>query len=151
MSIQTLKPIQRSIYEMMITYPTKSDRAIALELNLSNTTVSKYRKKLFIGINYEMARNVSSKFMAHFQMASDYFMTQIEKLERLKSEKNNVVTVDEDGSKKMLTIPLNPGEIAALEKQQTELWKNIVYLCRQSEVLEIITLIQNGDISANKK
>lgn len=148
MTMQTMKPIQRDIYQLMITYPTKSDRQIAIDLNLSNSTVSKYRKKLIVGINYEMARNVSAKFLTHFQMASDYFMMQIENIEKLKQKKNNVVTVAEDGTKKMLTIPLNPLELASLEKQQTDLWSKIVFLCRQSEAIEIINLIQNGDITA---
>jgi len=148
MTMQTMKPIQRDIYQMMITYPTKSDRQIALDLNLSNSTVSKYRKKLIVGINYEMARNVSGKFLQHFQMASDYFMQQIENIEQLKKKKNNIVTTDDEGNKKMMTIPLNPLELAALERQQTDLWSKIIYLCRQSEAIEIINLIQNGDITA---
>jgi len=137
----------KSVYNQMLTYPTKSDRAIARNLNLGHATVSRYRKKLYVRIDYELSRNISSKFLTHFQMASDYFMKQIENLEELKTQRKSVIIKTKDDCM-VQTIPLEPMEILQIEKQQTELWAKIIFLCRQNEAIEVIKLIQNGELPA---
>jgi len=126
---ETRALILKSVYNMMLTYPTRSDREISDKLNLGHATVSRYRQKLYTRIDHQLSRNVASKFLTHFQMASDYFMKQIENLENLKSDDK-----------------LSIMEIAALERQQTELWSKIVFLCRQSEAIEVIKLLQHGEL-----
>lgn len=155
------KPVSEAVYNQMLTFPTRSDRGIAKSLNLSQPTVSKYRRKLYVAIDHHLAKNVAGKFLAHFQMGSDYMMKQIEKIETLKEEAQGF---KEDGTKTVFKkgsegqsyaeeedlnafdkLVINK-EIAALEKQQTELWSKILFLCRQSEAVEVIKLIQNGEL-----
>ena len=80
-------------------------------------------------------------------MASDYFMKQIENLEELKTQRKSVIIKTKDDCM-VQTIPLEPMEILQIEKQQTELWAKIIFLCRQNEAIEVIKLIQNGELPA---
>jgi len=162
MNALQLSPIAEQIYKSILKYPTRSDTTLGKELNLSHTTVNKYRKKLYAGLNHHLAKDVAGKFFVHFQMASDYFMTQIEKLEILKEEAQKF---KEDGTKTVFhkgtdgnsyaeeeklnsfdKLIINK-EIAALEKQQTDVWAKIIFLCRQSEAIEVMKMIENGVIS----
>jgi hypothetical protein len=144
---ETHEQLVKNIYNQMLTFPTKSDRAIARDLNLGHSTVSRYRKKLYVKIDYELSRQVSSKFLTHFQMASDYFMKQIENLEALKGQKK-VIPIKTKDDFFIQPIPLDPLDILQIEKQQTELWAKIIFLCRQNEAIEVIKLIQNGELPA---
>lgn len=80
-------------------------------------------------------------------MASDYFMKQIENLEELKNQRKSVLVRSKDDFT-IQTLPLEPLEILQIEKQQTELWAKIIFLCRQNEAIEVIKLIQNGELPA---
>jgi len=159
-----IRPISDEIYKSILKCPIKSDTAIGKELNLSHTTIAKYRKKLYIGLNHHIAKQVAGKFFTHYQMASDYFMTQIEKVEKLKDEAQEfkdggtktIFKKGKDGHSYAEEEDLNAfdkliinKEIAALEKQQTDLWVKIIFLCRQSEAIEIMKLIENGVISVS--
>lgn len=162
MNALQLHPIAEQIYKAILQYPTKSDTTLGKELNLSHTTVNKYRKKLYSGLTHHLARDVAGKFFTHFQMASDYFMTQIEKLEVLKEEAQSfkesgtktVFRKATDGHSYSEEEKLNAfdkltinREIAALEKQQTDVWAKIIFMCRQSEAIEVMKMIENGVIS----
>jgi len=163
MNALQLSPIAEQIYKSILRYPTKSDVTLGKELNLSHTTVNKYRKKLYAGLNHHLAKDVAGKFFTHFQMASDYFMTQIEKLEVLKEEaqsfkegggtktvfkkgKNGNSYAEEEKLNAFDKLIINK-EIAALEKQQTDVWAKIIFMCRQSEAIEVMKMIENGVIS----
>jgi len=161
-TLQVNNPISEQIYKSILKYPTKSDIQLGKDLNLSATTIGKYRRKLYTGLNHHLAKDVAGKFFVHFQMASDYFMTQIEKLEKLKEEaqefkENGTKTVfkkggegqtysEEEDLNSFDKLIINK-EIAALEKQQTDIWTKIIFLCRQSEAIEIMKMIENGVIS----
>jgi len=138
--------ISEKIYNLILQYPTKSDNALSKELNLDNKTVTKYRKKLYVGLDHHLARNISGKFLTHFQMASDYFMKQIEKLEELKKEQKTIFKKGAEGQSYAESISLEPMDILQIEKQQTVLWEKIIFLCRQSEAVEVIKMMQNGEL-----
>ena len=141
------KEIRRQCYEVMITKPSWSDYEIARNLNLSQTFVYKQRQKLLLTIDYELAKNIAGKFLVQFQMASDYFKLQISRLDELKTKKNNVLL--KDGT--MIKVELNPLEILAIEKQQTDLWIKIIEFASQGEAVEVMRLIRDGKIICNKQ
>jgi|APSaa5957512535_1039671.scaffolds.fasta_scaffold03090_7 hypothetical protein len=136
------KEVKRQCYKLMLTKPSWSDPQIAKSLGISRGVVFRTRKTLLSTIDYELAQNVAGKFLVEFQMASDYFKLQIERLDELKEQKNTVLL--KDGS--IEEIPLNPLEILAIEKQQTELWKNIIEFASQGEAVEVMRLIRDGKI-----
>jgi hypothetical protein len=108
--------------------------------------VWRIRCKIITAIDYELAKKVAGKFLADFQMATDYFKTQIERLENLKTREKTVHHSTKDGGVFTTEEKLSPMEILAIEKQQTELWKNILFIARQGEAVEVMRLIQNGRI-----
>jgi len=63
-------------------------------------------------------------------MATDYFKKQIERLEELKKEEKTIFKKGKDGQSYADQVSLEPLDILAIEKQQTELWKNILFLAR---------------------
>lgn len=138
-------PISEEIYNLILQYPTKTDTQLARDLNLHRHTVSKYRKKLYLGLDHHLVKNVAGKFLTHFQMGSDYMMKQIEKLEELKKQEKTIFKKGTDGQTYPETIPLEPMDILAIEKQQTVLWEKIIFMCRQGEAIEVIKMIQNGE------
>ena len=140
--------LKREVYNIMLTYPTKSDYTIAEEFNLTRSTVYRARMSLIHSIDYELAKKVAGKFLADFQMATDYFKKQIERLEELKIQEKTVHHSTKDGGAFTTQEKLDPLEILAIEKQQTELWKNILFVARQGEAVEVMRLIQNGRIPA---
>ena len=162
MNTLQISPIAEEIYNVILKYPTKSDIQVGKDLNLDNHTIAKYRKKLYSGLNHHLAKSVAGKFFTHFQMASDYFMTQIEKVEKLKAEaeefkEGGTKTIFKKGAEGQSfaeEVNLNSfdklainRDIAALEKQQTDIWAKIIFLCRQSEAIEVMKMIENGVIS----
>lgn len=136
------------IYHLMLSSPTKSDRDIAKIVKINNKTVSAYRKKIMIRIDDHLASNVAGKFLLHFQMAMDYFKIQIERLDKLKEQTKTVVHSKKDGGSWTTDEKLSPMEILELEKHQTRLWENIITLCSQGEVIEVMKLMQNGTIQS---
>ncbi|GEM_PF-3612110 len=143
--------LKKVVYQTILTYPTKSDYEIADHLNeqkynVNRSLVYRTRNKLVGAIEYTLAQKVAGKFLADFQMASDYFKLQIERLENLKSRKQTIFKKAPEGHMYPEEVDLGPMEILAIEKQQTELWKNIIFLARQGEAIEVMRLIQNGRI-----
>lgn len=124
------------------------DRQIGEHLNLSRSSVWRVRCKIISTIDYKLAKKVAGKFLADFQMATDYFKTQIERLEQLKEQTKAVHHYTKDGRAFTTDEELSPLDILAIEKQLTELWKNILFIARQGEAVEVMRLIQNGRIPA---
>lgn len=141
--------LKDAIYTKILEFPAASDYVIADKLKgVSRSTVYRARNKLVKAIDYELAKQVAGKFLVDFQMASDYFKLQIERLEKLKEktkiiQRNNVTT----GKVESNEVPLDPIDILAIEKQQSELWKNILFLARQGEAIEVMRIMGNGRFS----
>lgn len=104
------------------------------------------RLKLISAVGYTLAQNVEGKFLVEFQMTTDYFKKQIEWLEELKKEEKTIFKKDKDGQSYVDQASLEPLDILAIEKQQTELWKNILFLARQGEIIEIMRLMKDGRV-----
>ena len=139
--------LKELIYREILEHPTLSDYQLSAKLNVSRPTVWRVRNKLIGAIDYELAKKVAGKFLTDFQMASDYFKLQIERLEKLKTQsktiqRNNMSTHEIETKE----VPLDPIDILAIEKQQSELWKNILFLARQGEAVEVMRIIGNGRI-----
>ena len=112
----------------MLHYPTLTDEQIGDKLNVSRSSIWRIRSKSMIAIDRELSKKVAGKFLTEFQLASDYFKSQITRLEHLKQQTDEI------------------SEILAIEKQQTELWKNILFFARQGEAIEVMRLMQSGRI-----
>lgn len=150
--------LKQTVYRATLQWPTKSDRQIAEDVGVSRALVWKSRIKMIKAIDYTLAREVAGKFLVEFQQAADYFKMQIEELEKrkyeieqLKGKTKTIFRKGENGQSYADTVPLEPLDIAKLideqvtiEKHQTELWKNIIFLARQSEAVEVLKVIQNG-------
>lgn len=139
--------LKEQVYKEILAHPSLSDYQIAEKLNISRPTVWRTRNKLIGAIDYELAKKVAGKFLTDFQMASDYFKLQIDRLENLKTktktiQRNNMSTHEIETKE----VPLDPLDILAIEKQQAELWKNILFLARQGEAVEVMRIIGNGRI-----
>jgi len=138
--------LKTQTYQLMLDHPTWSDRQIGDDLNISRSAVWRIRCKVITAIDYELAKKVAGKFLADFQMASDYFKTQIERLEKLKNKPKTILRETKEGGTFADEIPLSTLDILQIEKQQTELWKNILFVARQGEAVEVMRLMQNGRI-----
>ena len=152
---------EKEVYTHILTYPTKSDYTIADELNLSRSHVWRLRKKIIGAIEYTLAQKVAGQFLLDFQMAGDYFKTQIGKLEKQKTEtegykengKKTIYKKGKEGQSFAEEVDLNEfdkmqinREIREIEKQQTDLWVKIMMFARQGEAIEVMRLMKNGTI-----
>jgi len=140
--------LKTQTYQTILDHPTWTDRQIGEHLNLSRSSVWRVSCKIISAIDYELAKKVAGKFLADFQMATDYFKTQMERLEQLKEQTKTMHHSTKDGGTFVTDEKLSPLDILAIEKQQTELWKNILFIARQGETVEVMRLIQNGRIPA---
>ena len=154
--------LREDVYTTMVTKPAWSDRKIANHFNISKTFVLNLRHKFVKTLDYTLARDVASAFLAEFQLSSDYFKLQITKLdlekedlERLKSEGRKVIYKKnpETDATYAQEVPLDAmdriqisRDIRSIEKQQTDLWKDILILCRQGQAVQVMKLVQSGRI-----
>lgn len=141
------KKLKDEVYHTILQHPALSDYKIADKVGVSRGMVWNVRRKLALTLDYQLTRNVAGAFLTEFQMASDYFKIQIERLEDLKQRKktvqrNNVTT----GKVETREVPLDPIDILSIEKQQTDLWKNLLMLARQGEAVEIMKMMRDGRI-----
>jgi hypothetical protein len=143
--------LQKAVYKDVLTYPTRTNQEHADSLGVSVSTIKRAKKKLLLALDYEIARSIAGKFLADFQQASDYFKLQIERLEELKDKEKTVFFKGPEGQSVPKTVPLEAMDLLAIEKHQTELWKDIVFLARQSEAVEIIKGIQDGRIKSDSQ
>jgi len=157
-----LPVVREQVYTTLITKPAWTDNKIAKEFGISRNFVFKLRHKFINTLDYSLAQNVAGAFLAEFQMSSDYFKLQITKLdeekedlEKLKSEGRKVIfkkNPDTD-STYAEEVPLDAmdriqisRDIRSIEKQQTDLWKDILILCRQGQAVQVMKLVQSGRI-----
>ena len=82
--------LKELVYKEILEHPTLSDYQISAKLNVSRPMVWRIRNKLIGAIDYELAKKVAGKFLVDFQMASDYFKLQIERLETLKTQNKTI-------------------------------------------------------------
>jgi hypothetical protein len=154
------KQLERAIYKHMLEFPTKTDYQIAEDLGIKRWSVWKFRQKVIGQIDYELGKKIAGKFLTEFQMAADYFKLQIERLakrkqnlETLLNQKKTVLSKDEEGNtiiKHYEMDPLDKAQIIKVindvEKQQTDLWKNIIFLANQGQGVEVMRMIRDGRI-----
>jgi len=152
--------LKESVYATLIKYPAKTDVQIALETGVSRGYVWQLRQKFIRKLDWALAQNVAGAFLAEFQMASDAFKLQINKLEdkikeleELKKGKKTIFKKGADGQTYPEDVELNSmdkllfdREIRDTMKQQHELWKSIVHLARQGEAVEVMKMLQDGRI-----
>ena len=156
--------LREDIYKTMVTKPSFSDRKIASVFNVSQGFVSSLRHKFIRTLDYTLAKDVAGAFLAEFQMASDYMKLQITKLdaekedlEKLKSEgrkviykknaQTNATYAEEVALDQMDRIQISR-DIRDIEKQQTDLWMKILFMCRQGQGVQVMKLMQSGRITA---
>ena len=127
-------------------YPTLSDRQLALKIKISNTTVSMYRKKYDESIDAEFLAITAGKFINEFGKASDYWKLQIDELEKLKDSTKTIYKKGKNSKSYAVQVALEPSDILAIVKHQTDLRKNILYLASQGEVKEVIKVMRSGKL-----
>jgi len=120
---------ENNIKDQIDRFPTKTDTQIAIETGCNRTTVAKYRKQMDLKYDSEFVRIVAGKFIKAYGRAEEYWLNQITRLEELKIAQD-VTIMDK----------------LAIEKHQTELQKNILYLASQGEVREVIKIMRMGKI-----
>lgn len=133
------------VYKEFLERPDSTDYEIAERLNLSRSAVWRARNKVIRSIDYKLAASVAGKFLVDFQMASDYWKKQISELEDQKSKPNKVLVMTKDGPQEK-EVPKSDAEIREIMRQQEDLWKNILFLARQGEAVEVLRLMEAGRI-----
>ncbi len=164
MVTKLLPQLRENAYEYMLKHPSESDQKIANHFGISRGFVYNLRCKFVKKLDYELAQKMAGAFLADYEQASDYFKLQTTDLEK---EKTKLIQLQEDGHKTIFkrnaegqsyaeTVDLDAmdklqisRDIRDIMKQQTELWKNVVFLARQGEAVEIMKMIQNGRLRTN--
>jgi len=123
------KNTKLSLEDQITRFPTKTDTQIAIETGCNRTTVAKYRKQMDLKYDSEFIRIVAGKFIKAYGRAEEYWLNQITRLEELKTAQD-VTIMDK----------------LAIEKHQSELQKNILYLASQGEVRQVIKIMRMGKI-----
>lgn len=145
MSKLTKKKLQE-IDDILLQFPTLTNTAIAKKLNLSEPTISNYRKARDIKIDQEFIAITAGKFIKTFQTAHDYWNKQITRLEDLKTHTKTIFKVGKGGKKYPETVALEPMDILAIEKEQANLMERILFLASQGEVREVIKVMRVGKL-----
>ncbi len=155
-----LQVVKDKIYVDLVQKPSLNDRQIGELHGVSQSYVYNVRQKFIRKLDYQLAIDVSSAFMAEFQMANDAFKLQItiledkkKDLELLKDGTKTIFHQAADGHKYPEEVELNAmdklqieREIREIMKQQENLWKSILMLARQGEAIEVMKLVKNGNI-----
>lgn len=148
------------IYKEMLENPSASDYEIAQKFHVSRGMIWNIRQKYIKRLDYQIVQNLGGKFLSEFQQATDYFKMQIERLnhrkdqlESLLTEQKTVFKTNLEGVKYPELVELEPRDKAEIiklindtEKQQSDLWKNIINFARQGEAVEVMRLMQTGRI-----
>jgi len=119
--------IKQSVYLEKLKNPIIQQKEIAQKLGLSEPMVSRAMKSMMGTHDYTLRQMLAGKFLEEFQMASDYWKTQITLLEELKEESDTET-------------------IIKLMKEQSDRWEKILFLARQGEAVEVMRLMKNGAI-----
>jgi len=135
------------VLDLIDRFPTMTNRHIAKDANCNETTVAKYRKQMDLKYDSEFVRIVAGKFIKAYGRAEEYWLHQITKLEELKNSTHTIyIKNEETGGTFEKEVPLSPMEKLAIDKHQTELQKNILFLASQGEVREVIKIMRMGKI-----
>ena len=136
------------VLDLINRFPTKTNRDIAKETNCNEITVGKYRKKIDLKYDTEFVKIVAGKFIKAFGRAEEYWLNQIGRLEELKLKKRTITITDPKTKLVVDTIQvdLEPLEILAIEKHQTELQEKILYLASAGRVRTVINMMRVGKI-----
>jgi len=138
---------ENNIKDQIDRFPTKTDTQIAKETGCNRTTVAKYRKAMDLKYDTEFVKIVAGKFIKAYGRAEEYWLNQITRLEELKNSTHTIYIKNEKtGGSFEKEVPLSPMEKLAIDKHQTELQKNILYLASQGEVREVIKIMRMGKI-----
>jgi len=145
MSKLTKKKLQE-IDDTLLQFPTLTNTAIAKKLNLSEPTISNYRKIRDTKIDQEFIAITAGKFIKTFQTAHDYWNKQITRLEDLKTRTKTIFKKGPDGQSYPEEVDLEPLDILAIEKEQANLMERILFLASQGEVREVIKVMRVGKL-----
>jgi len=159
MVTKLLPIVKEKAYEYMLKHPSESDQKVANQFGISRGFVYNLRCKFVRKLDYELAQKMAGAFLADFEHASDYFKLQTTELEK---EKTKLLQLMEEGHKTIFkknaegqtyaeTVDLDAmdklqisRDIRDIMKQQTDLWKNVIFMARQGEALEIMKAIKDG-------
>lgn len=140
---------EKNVYDLLLKYPDWTSRQIGIKLDLSPSTVLKYKNKFFIKLDVALARALAGRFLFDYQMAGDAFRLQIRELtERIEKNEKKILVKYKDFSETK-TVPLEPRDILDMERFRSELWKDIIFLCRQGEAVEIVKAIRDNIMAVN--
>lgn len=120
--------LKDTVEDLINRFPTKTNRAIAKETNCNEHTVGKYRKEIDLKYDSDFVSIIAGKFIHDFSYAKHYWLQQIDRLEELKKK------------------DLQPMEILAIEKHQSELHEKVLFLASQGEVVEVMRIMRMGKI-----
>jgi len=161
MGTKLLPQVRTDVYTFLITHPALSDYQIADKFGISRGFVYNLRQKFVRKLDYELAQNIAGAFLADYQHASDYFKLQTTELENEKVQlrtiqetaKKTIFRKNEQGDTYAEQVDLDAmdklqinRDIRDIMKQQTDLWKNVIFLARQGEAVQIMKLVQSGRI-----
>lgn len=155
------KELKEQAYQVMLKNPAWGDEEIASDIGIGRSTVWRLRKKLIGKIDWELAQRIAGQFLTDYQLASDYFKQQITDLERIKQEREEskaggtktIYKKGKDGQTYAEEVELNAfdlmeidKDIRSIMKQQSDLWKDIMFLARQGQGAEVMKMIASGRI-----
>lgn len=145
-----MRKLKQEILDKMkdafLRYPTLTDNQIAKKIKINNVTLGKYRKIYDKQIDQEFIAITAGKFISEFGKASDYWKMQIDELEELKKSTKTIFKKGKNGKSYAEKVDLEPSDILAIVKHQTDLRKNILYLAAQGEVREVIKIMRSGKL-----
>ncbi len=161
MPTKLLPQVREDTYKYIITHPAKTDTEVSLKFGISRGFVYNLRQKFVRKLDYELAQNIAGAFLVDYQHASDYFKLQTTELEEEKIQLHNLQETGQktifkrnaEGNSYAEQVDLDAmdklqinRDIRDIMKQQTDLWKNVIFLARQGEAVQIMKLIQSGRI-----
>lgn len=155
-----LDTLKDKIYDKILRYPALTDVDIGLEFGVNRTYIWKLRQKFVRKLDFVLAQSIAGAFLAEFQQATDYFKSQVSRLEdkiteleKLKKGTKTIWRKSAEGGSFPEEVKLNSidklefdNHIRDCMKMQQSLWKDIVLFARQGEAVEIIKMIQDGRI-----
>jgi len=140
----TSKP---KVLDLLNRFPTKTDVDIAKETGCNRSTVAKYRIEINVKYDSDFVKIVAGKFIKDYGYAKEYWLKQIDRLETLKDSTHTIwIKNEKTGGSFEKEITLSPMEKLAIEKHQSELLKNILFLASQGEVREVLKIMRMGKI-----
>jgi len=119
-----------------------SDRTIAKKFDISQPTVSKYRKEYHVPMNRELVKKTINQFIEEIETVKTHWKSQQEELEGIKNTKKTIVLRDSEGNSKLAEIELEPMEKLQLIKQIGELDKYIAFIGSQEQMKDVIKWVR---------